>query len=160
MSMQPHESSSTPSVSLEDILESDIEFSAESAGRTMGRASWLAVRSRAEFLLFVSNLDVTTAQRVGLMAVFDEATNDWMDFVNQGVGPGAVRHTGDMHPRERELDSLIESTVEVWDEQTMEEYDITGAEYEASGFSTGLGSMEGVEIIRMVRELGQKALEP
>jgi|SRR5665647_281821 len=146
--------------SFEDVIETNVPFSEESPSRTMGRAEWLATRSGAEILLYMSKLGIATEQRVKLMTFFGMATDEWLEFVHDGLNLGRPYNhaTGDCHPLEYELRKNVEGIIEKWDDENREEYSLFGPSTEAMEASDNLGMLEGSEIVEMVQGLSPKSI--
>jgi len=148
-----------PIDSFEDVIETNVPFSEERPSRTMGRAEWLATRSGAELLLYMSKLGIATEQKVKLMTFFGMATDEWLEFVGDGLNLDRYNYaTGDCHPLECELRKNVEGIVEKWDDENCGEDNIFGPSSEAMEASDTLGMLEGLEIVGMVQGLGPESL--
>jgi len=145
--------------SFEDVIETNVPFSEESPSRTMGRAEWLATRSGAELLVYMSKLGIATEQKVKLMTFFGMTTDEWLEFVGDGLNLDRyVPATGDCHPLEYVLRENVEGIIEKWDDENCDEDSIFGPSDEATEASDTLGMLEGSEIVEMVQGLGPKFL--
>lgn len=149
---------SDSSLSLEDVIETDVLFASERPNRTLGRANWLANRSTAEFMILVDTLGFTMEQKVALTMFFQHSMSDWQDFMAQGIGDTEFfDHPGDRHPLDIALENAVDDKFNEWDDETSGDR-FAGVSFEGSQLSDTLGGLEASRILELVRQLGAVSL--